>query len=120
MPVVASSLACHDCFFFISDTATTEIYTPSLDDALPISATGAADRGRLLHGDGEADEGDGAARRGRGAGGRQAQGADRLVAEDRKSTPLNFSHANISYARFCFPTNRGHHGRGQTRRTAYV
>src|SRR3712207_7798099 len=28
------------CFFFFNDTATTEIYTLSLHDALPISATG--------------------------------------------------------------------------------
>src|SRR3712207_6874409 len=27
-----------DCFFFVNDTATTEIYTLSLPDALPISA----------------------------------------------------------------------------------
>src|SRR3712207_8328421 len=28
-------------------------------------------------------------------------GVDRLLAEDRKSTRLNSSHANISYAAFC-------------------
>src|SRR2546430_11916608 len=33
-------------FFFFNDTATTEIYTLSLHDALPISTRGAADRAR--------------------------------------------------------------------------
>src|SRR2546430_11322974 len=33
-------------FFFFNDTATTEIYTLSLHDALPISAGGARDRAR--------------------------------------------------------------------------
>src|SRR5574338_1498134 len=31
-------------FFFFNDTATTEIYTLSLHDALPISASGTSDR----------------------------------------------------------------------------
>src|SRR2546430_16323777 len=67
-------------FFFFNDTATTEIYTLSLHDALPISA-------RALHGHRGRDRPDGADRglraatggRGRGAlaaGGRHA-GADR-------------------------------------------
>src|SRR5688572_32170387 len=68
-------------FFFFNDTATTEIYTLSLHDALPISPapTGrpAARRPR-------------AAKRGRRATGR-----------DRKSTRLNSSHSQISYAVFC-------------------
>src|SRR3712207_7822982 len=34
------------CFFFFNDTATTEIYTLSLHDALPISAGRSAGRGR--------------------------------------------------------------------------
>src|SRR3712207_8131357 len=34
-------------FFFFNDTATTEIYTLSLHDALPISAGVHADRGRV-------------------------------------------------------------------------
>src|SRR3712207_7830562 len=33
-------------FFFFNDTATTEIYTLSLHDALPISAHAGGDRGR--------------------------------------------------------------------------
>src|SRR5476651_1190832 len=66
------------CFFF-NDTATTEIYTLSLHDALPIYDKGQCDRG----------EGD------------QEGPADLAPARDRKSTRLNSSHANISYAVFC-------------------
>src|SRR6202021_3330256 len=65
--------------FFFNDTATTEIYTLSLHDALPISA---AIKGREVMG-----------------GGRAEPVAER--ARDRKSTRLNSSHANISYAVFC-------------------
>src|SRR3712207_9390041 len=85
-------------FFFFNDTATTEIYTLSLHDALPIC--GGAER--VDH-----DE-----RRERGVvgpaepvadgGGAEMGHRDRLcVHEDRKSTRLNSSHANISYAVFC-------------------
>src|SRR3712207_8719556 len=83
-------------FFFFNDTATTEIYTLSLHDALPISG----DEGRrsvsVL----------GAARRGLPEQGplqlpeAVAYLPDRHLA-DRKSTRLNSSHANISYAVFC-------------------
>src|SRR3712207_8211469 len=94
-------------FFFFNDTATTEIYTLSLHDALPIWP------GRLLHrldrhgpearedrvADGEAVGG--LALDGRG--GLVVLGADQPGGEvgDRKSTRLNSSHANISYAVFC-------------------
>src|SRR3712207_7976899 len=70
--------------FFFNDTATTEIYTLSLHDALPIWP-GRARRPRRPP----------AAGRGRAAGGRRGRRAD------RKSTRLNSSHANISYAVFC-------------------
>src|SRR3712207_8539697 len=96
-------------FFFFNDTATTEIYTLSLHDALPIFRTGevggqrqadpvlvtvgaAAERAQLLD-----DRG--------GAGVLPDDGVvDRLagvLVPDRKSTRLNSSHANISYAVFC-------------------
>src|SRR6266852_6890866 len=68
--------------FFFNDKATTEIYTLSLHDALPISD--AACRGghvRIFA----------AARAGRTAASR-----------DRKSTRLNSSHGSNSYAVFCF------------------
>src|SRR3954464_1385143 len=67
--------------FFFNDTATTEIYTLSLHDALPIS--GSVVRGLRAGG--------GRGIRPRGAGGRI----------DRKSTRLNSSHTIISYAVFC-------------------
>src|SRR5437588_10802134 len=35
--IASSSCSLPSCFFFFSDTATTEIYTLSLHDALPIS-----------------------------------------------------------------------------------
>src|SRR3712207_9324319 len=86
-----------ECFFF-NDTATTEIYTLSLHDALPISHRGdrsggfrpAGHRGRRFD----------RVRRGghRAMGGRPGPGG---AAGDRKSTRLNSSHANISYAVFC-------------------
>src|SRR3989442_11840002 len=76
-------------FFFFNDTATTEIYTLSLHDALPIyrGRHGRGhDRGRLRLLE---------ARRARRAG-RPPEGA-----RDRKSTRLNSSHVRISYAVFC-------------------
>src|SRR3712207_8644937 len=85
-------------FVFFNDTATTEIYTLSLHDALPIWAAeqilriGAqlvAEVGRRHVGGVEANA--------VGVG-----GDDLLPPEaDRKSTRLNSSHANISYAVFC-------------------
>src|SRR5256885_5596568 len=66
-------------FFFFNDTATTEIYTLSLHDALPISADGGA----------QSEKGHGGLRDRRGGPG------------DRKSTRLNSSHLVISYAVFC-------------------
>src|SRR5690348_17430213 len=73
--------------FFFNDTATTEIYTLSLHDALPISS-----RPRVrLH----------SARRQTGSR-RSTRGAlCRKAGPDRKSTRLNSSHPSISYAVFC-------------------
>src|SRR2546430_8511660 len=68
-------------FFFFNDTATTEIYTLSLHDALPICPEGCS-RPRTC------------ARWTEGAG-------CRCVGRDRKSTRLNSSHSQISYAVFC-------------------
>src|SRR3712207_8370523 len=75
-------------FFFFNDTATTEIYTLSLHDALPISPV-------RRPSDGQASPGEDQAAAGRGTAVRQAD------QRDRKSTRLNSSHANISYAVFC-------------------
>src|SRR3712207_9448879 len=84
-------------FFFFNDTATTEIYTLSLHDALPILVLGdpVAVEAELV---GEAREVDRVLQR--LAAGRPLRDR-RLVEEDRKSTRLNSSHANISYAVFC-------------------
>src|SRR3712207_7746099 len=102
---MSDQISCVQCesvhlilIFFFNDTATTEIYTLSLHDALPISmviATGPMQvdgcpftpvKFEFLGTDGEVffvpyhhkDRG-----------------------ADRKSTRLNSSHANISYAVFC-------------------
>src|SRR5438094_8286244 len=78
------SLFCLYCvllffFFFFNDTATTEIYTLSLHDALPICRFPAA----RIHEIGlPIDMG-------------------RFSPADRKSTRLNSSHRTISYAVFC-------------------
>src|SRR2546422_7500136 len=89
-------------YFFFNDTPTTEIYTLSLHDALPIScsrsarvaSSGVARRTMRRSGEGE----------GEGAGG-DAAAAARLQPlqprRDRKSTRLNSSHGYISYAVFC-------------------
>src|SRR3712207_8002707 len=78
-------------FFFFNDTATTEIYTLSLHDALPIfHLRGYRKRPRLtsimvliL------------------SGYSLTRCSSMVVTTDRKSTRLNSSHANISYAVFC-------------------
>src|SRR5258708_27582345 len=79
----------HKLFFFFNDTATTEIYTLSLHDALPISTVGQvpahADESRI-----RSDLGRELNRELLHAAGR-----------DRKSTRLNSSHQIISYAVFC-------------------
>src|SRR3712207_9411030 len=89
-------------YFFFNDTATTEIYTLSLHDALPIfpgfgfstplthdsemTFVKTADLRHTLMRDALGHE-------------RYAVGASEFG--DRKSTRLNSSHANISYAVFC-------------------
>src|SRR5256885_15497974 len=86
-------------FFFFNDTATTEIYTLSLHDALPISGgvsnavAGACERfalraRMLLSGKCQVAES-------------IASRTSYSAAKDRKSTRLNSSHLVISYAVFC-------------------
>src|SRR2546430_3474268 len=77
----------HVSFFFFNDTATTEIYTLSLHDALPICDT-PADLERALRLAADALRG-------------RPQPTLVLIGEDRKSTRLNSSHSQISYAVFC-------------------
>src|SRR2546427_9325674 len=71
--------------FFFNDTATTEIYTLSLHDALPISVARRANR-RVAASLSEPLE-------------RRVLRA--RPGADRKSTRLNSSHSQISYAVFC-------------------
>src|SRR5436309_14987497 len=76
-------VCCHFClFFFFNDTATTEIYTLSLHDALPILFPCFSPADKIL----------------RSVRGSYSAAARR---EDRKSTRLNSSHVKISYAVFC-------------------
>src|SRR2546428_7241406 len=70
--------------FFFNDTATTEIYTLSLHDALPISS-GTPPAPRPPH----------------GAFGFRWTAPPEAESSDRKSTRLNSSHDQISYAVFC-------------------
>src|SRR5258708_13290324 len=73
-------------FFFFNDTATTEIYTLSLHDALPISVqvhTLSNERGPVR------------------PTGSPPRRASSFAQVDRKSTRLNSSHQIISYAVFC-------------------
>src|ERR1039458_10494035 len=75
-------------FFFFNDTATTEIYTLSLHDALPICCKGPRNR--------------------------RWRRSCRPGCRDRKSTRLNSSHLGISYAVFCLKKKkrRSAHDRG--------
>src|SRR5256885_17249711 len=80
-----SSVASKWFFFFFNDTATTEIYTLSLHDALPIcrahpKPADLQSRKPLIQ--------------------RKTQ-MTKLTTTDRKSTRLNSSHLVISYAVFC-------------------
>src|SRR5439155_11164002 len=106
--------------FFFSDTATTDIYTLSLHDALPIWVTvreiKAAPPGTL-----DVAEAQVIISGGRGLkepanfkvleelagafGGRAAKG-------DRKSTRLNSSHVAISYAVFCLKKKKNVNSKG--------
>src|SRR5258708_27279039 len=70
-------------FFFFNDTATTEIYTLSLHDALPIYS---------IFENAFVDEFFDV---------RNLLMRQRRIIEDRKSTRLNSSHQIISYAVFC-------------------
>src|SRR5215467_14899180 len=68
-------------FFFFNDTATTEIYTLSLHDALPIATAVRIARSRRA--------------------GEIRLELPATAASDRKSTRLNSSNLVISYAVFC-------------------
>src|SRR2546426_7016384 len=83
-------------FFFFNDTATTEIYTLSLHDALPISSGRVKSQSRSFRTE---------IRRRLGW---RSQG-------DRKSTRLNSSHLVISYAVFCLKKKKKYDQRSSLR-----
>src|SRR2546428_334211 len=109
-------------FFFFNDTATTEIYTLSLHDALPIYGDpgGALPLDRELLGGSEQQRGEHQLRRrGRDEHGEQGDAdahherhrdrhrrPDDPGHGDRNSTRLNSSHDHLSYALFCLPHHR--------------
>src|SRR5688572_31951541 len=96
-------------FFFFNDTATTEIYTLSLHDALPIYARVAA---RVVFLPQEAPD----AR----ASGEHLDGHDDEPGNaDRKSTRLNSSHSQISYAVFCLKKKKKKKKKNITKRKQY-
>src|SRR3712207_9115863 len=85
-------------FFFFNDTATTEIYTLSLHDALPISFAQSMAQALAPHGISVTCVAPGFVQTEMAREILDGPGGD---AVDRKSTRLNSSHANISYAVFC-------------------
>src|SRR3989442_4641426 len=105
--MVSSTRQRVSCLFFFNDTATTEIYTLSLHDALPICPS--------IHPPARAPQrragtrANHAARAGRPLGDLQRklvfEQQSRVV--DRKSTRLNSSHVRISYAVFCLKKQTG-------------
>src|SRR5438132_1890607 len=102
MPSLSSS------FFFFADTATTEIYTLSLHDALPIWTK--IRRTRI--------EEDQWIARVRVGGSYRQGGVTEPPTLDRKSTRLNSSHTVISYAVFCLKKKKKNDDdRGTSKRT---
>src|SRR2546430_6051323 len=87
-------------FFFFNDTATTEIYTLSLHDALPILVSQLLDVELVV--DARPERGD---QRLHLVVHRARDGHPR----DRKSTRLNSSHSQISYAVFCLKKKKKSH-----------
>src|SRR2546430_17313116 len=86
-------------FFFFNDTATTEIYTLSLHDALPISMAHAAALRALQALPAEAENQ--SERLHARHQWNERRRFLRMGQRDRKSTRLNSSHSQISYAVFC-------------------
>src|SRR5258708_29202488 len=93
---VSVSVKMISLYFFFNDTATTEIYTLSLHDALPISCVHS--RGRLAGS---------VPCRLRSKESAQPRRGPKWP-EDRKSTRLNSSHQIISYAVFCLKKKKKH------------
>src|SRR5439155_19241414 len=96
-------------FFFFTDTATTEIYTLSLHDALPISKTSVGSKRKTVLWISISGRSSVALNStlGNGSGMRNSEFTweetlfNLSSRPDRKSTRLNSSHVAISYAVFC-------------------
>src|SRR6266704_4855508 len=90
---ILGTLPVYFCCFFFNDTATTEIYTLSLHDALPIprdrTSSSPLPEWRMPR--------------------------CREAPRDRKSTRLNSSHVSISYAVFCLK-NKNYRLKGPIRK----
>src|SRR5262250_3794766 len=86
---------CFFFFFFFNDTATTEIYTLSLHDALPIWRPG--HRGCVT-----------------------SAPCNAPTPPDRKSTRLNSSHRCISYAVFCLKKKKNTHTDHSQKKTTII
>src|SRR2546430_13149476 len=84
-------------FFFFNDTATTEIYTLSLHDALPILLMVFVITNDLLK------------RWSIRESSNPSPSAASPASADRKSTRLNSSHSQISYAVFCLKKKKSQH-----------
>src|SRR2546429_6845075 len=91
-------------FFFFNDTATTEIYTLSLHDALPISFFALAAATCSSTGSRGALDMEGVS-----AASPIPGSAINAMIRDRKSTRLNSSHGYISYAVFCLKKKKTNH-----------
>src|SRR2546430_13640848 len=100
------SYVTHSFLFFLNDTATTEIYTLSLHDALPIFLVEARDATECGHVEiellGQTVNAYRCPVTGRDFG---ALLGSIAKIEDRKSTRLNSSHSQISYAVLCLINN---------------
>src|SRR6266850_391121 len=87
----------YSLFFFFNDTATTEIYTLSLHDALPIRCRGSGPCRAAPPGN-----------------------PRRRAPPDRKSTRLNSSHLVISYAVFCLKKKKIEANRRRRQRGDFI
>src|SRR5438105_9360711 len=98
-------------FIFLNDTATSQIYTLSLHDALPISGDVHRNRKRFTHHSAAAAGPYGNSAPARLYGVRKGRNCSKVPdsetnGKDRKSTRLNSSHEWISYAVFCLKKKR--------------
>src|SRR5689334_23901968 len=87
-------------FFFFNDTATTEIYTLSLHDALPICVDSECACPSSPFSP-------------------SASPWSAVMRTDRKSTRLNSSHSSISYAVFCLKKKKKQNKENHNKKTAY-